>query len=189
MHAARARGMKWLNLPKCSLWLIIALLVMGEASVVQAQTPASCAESYTQAQEAYYAANFDTAVALLRPCAQRPTLADTTRARMYRLLSFVYLGQNDRPAARQAVESLLDLQPDYTPNPAQDRPDFVSLVRTASEQRATAARADEEDRRWVRWALGAAATTALGAAVVLLSGDGGSGEEPDPLPRPEPPPE
>jgi len=191
--------MKWSGSSVCTPFLlgmlsVAVFLVSGEATEVQAQTPASCDTSYAQAQEAYYAANFEPAVALLRPCAQHSTLSDSTRARMYRLLSFVYLGQNDQNAARQAVESLLDLRPDYTPNPAQDRPDFVSIVRMAKEERRaqrerTAQNAEEGGRRWLRWAIGAATATALGTAVALVVGDGESGgDEPDSLPRPEPPP-
>jgi hypothetical protein len=107
---------------------------------------------------------------------------------MYRLLSFVYLGQNDSGAARRAVESLLDLQPTYTPNPAEDRPDFVALVQKSRKARQAKAGTKENDRRWVRWALGAGAA-AVGTAAVLLLRGGGSGDGPEPLPRPQPPPE
>jgi hypothetical protein len=107
---------------------------------------------------------------------------------MYRLLSFVYLGQNDEAAARRAVESLLDVQPEYMPNPAEDRPDFVALVRKAKKARRDAAEAEQRDRRWVRWVIGSAAALA-GTAAVLLLRDGGSEQGPEPLPRPQPPPE
>jgi hypothetical protein len=169
-------------------WLLILLLVPAGTTVVQAQTPASCDTSYAQAEEAYFAANFETAEALLRPCAREVALQDSVRARMYRLLSFVYLGQNDSGAARRAVESLLDLQPTYTPNPAEDRPDFVALVQKSRKARQAKAGTKENDRRWVRWALGAGAA-AVGTAAVLLLRGGGSGDGPEPLPRPQPPPE
>ena len=107
---------------------------------------------------------------------------------MYRLLSFVYLAQNEEAPARQAVESLLDLEPEYTPSPSEDRPDFVTLVRNAKEARRATVGSDENDRQWVRWALGSAAAVA-GTVAVLLLRDGGSEGGPDPLPRPQPPPE
>jgi hypothetical protein len=103
---------------------------------------------------------------------------------MYRLLSFVYLGQNDQAPARRAVESLLDLQPTYTPDPAEDRPDFIALLKKAKKSRR--AKADEEKRRWLRWTLGAAAA-ALGTAAVLLFGGGDSEDGSDSLPRPPSP--
>lgn len=165
-------------------WLLMITVVAGSASVARAQTPASCDTSYGQAQDAYYAADFETAVTLLRPCAQKTSLQDSTRARMYRLLSFVYLGQNDQAAARRAIESLLDLQPNYTPNSTQDRPDFVALVRKAKTSRQ--AEAEEEDRNWLRWTLGVTAA-ALGTAAVLLLGGGNSDDGPNPLPAPPSP--
>jgi len=182
--------MRWtVSFPAFS-WLIVGtLLVLGSVSAAQAQTPASCDTSFAQAQEAYYTAEFEAAVDQLRPCAQEPTLPDSVRARMYRLLSFVYLGQNDEAAARRAVESLLDLRPDFVPDPSEDRPDFVGLVEKAKTQRRSRAEAEEdENQRWVRWALGAAAA-ALGTAAVLLLGGGDSGDGSEPLPPPQPPPE
>ncbi|PSQ86444.1 MAG: hypothetical protein BRD30_09685 [Bacteroidetes bacterium QH_2_63_10] len=178
--------MKWFVSPLLTPWVLTVLLMSVGAAEVQAQTPVSCNTSYAEAEDAYFAADFETAAALLRPCAQEPSLRDSTRTRMYRLLSFVYLGQNDQAAARRAVESLLDLQPSYRPNPAQDRPDFVSLVRTAKEERRAAASADDEGRNWLRWTLGLTAA-ALGTAAVLLFGDGGSGDGSDSLPPPPAP--
>ncbi|WP_263809812.1 MULTISPECIES: hypothetical protein [Salinibacter] len=171
-------------------WLIVGgALLVGSASAVQAQKPTSCDTRFAQAQKAYYAAEFEVAVARLRPCAQEPTLPDSVRARMYRLLSFVRLGQNDEAAARRAVESLLDLRPDFMPDPSEDRPDFVALVEQAKTQRRARAEAKEdENRRWLRWTLGAAAA-ALGTAAVLLLGgsDSGDGAELPRPPSPQPP--
>jgi len=180
--------MTWSGSRLCLRGLLVAVLVLAGPIDARAQTPASCDTSYAQAEEAYFAANFETAEALLRPCAQEATLRDSVRARMYRLLSFVYLGQNDSGAARRTVESLLDVQPDYTPNPSADRPDFVALVRKAKKARRATADAEQEDRRWLRWVLGSAAAIA-GTAAVLLLRDGGSDGGSDSLPRPQPPPE
>ncbi len=179
--------MRWIGLLPALGWLIVGGgLFLGNASVVHAQTPTSCETSFAQAQEAYYAADFERAVDQLRPCAQEPTLPDSVRARMYRLLSFVRLGQNDEAAARRAVESLLDLRPDFMPDPSEDRPDFVALVEKAKTQRRARAEAEEDEgRRWLRWTLGAAAA-ALGTAAVLLLGGGDSGDGAE-LPRPPSP--
>lgn len=178
--------MMWPHLPGLSPWLLLVAMCAAGASTVQAQTPVTCDTSYADAQEAYYAADFETAVSLLLPCARKTTLSDSTRAQTYRLLSFVYLGQNDQEAARRAVESLLDLQPEYTINPVEDRPDFIALVEEVKKVRQKKAEAGEEDRRWIRWTIGIAAA-ALGTAAVLLFGDGGSGDGPDPLPPPPSP--
>ncbi|MFB6271946.1 MAG: hypothetical protein ABEL51_03525 [Salinibacter sp.] len=171
------------------LWTLLGLLAL-RASAASAQAPADCDTTYADARTAYYAAEFDRAEQLLRPCVRQPTVPDSMRVRLYRLLSFVYLGQNDSTAARRSVESLLDLRPTYTPRPSRDRPDFVALVKRAKAARKARATAktDESDRRWVRWALGIGAAV-LGTAAVLLFGGGDSDDGPQPLPRPEPPPE
>jgi hypothetical protein len=178
--------MMWPALPVRMHWILVIAMFAASASMVQAQTPASCDTSYAQAEEAYYAADFERAVTLLRPCARATSLPDSTRAQMYRLLSFVYLGQNEQAAAQRAVESLLDLQPAYTPNPEEDRPDFIALTKKVRKARRARAEAEEENRRWLRWTLGVAAA-ALGTAAVLLFGGGDSGDGPDPLPRPPSP--
>lgn len=179
-------NMMWPDLPVRLYWLLLIVMCVAGASLVQAQTPVSCDTSYVQAEEAYYTADFETAATLLRSCARKPSLPDSTRARMYRLLSFVYLGQNDQETARRAVESLLDLRPSYTPSPAEDRPDFIALVEKAKTARQKTAGSDEEDRRWIRWTIGIAAA-ALGTAAVVLFRGGDSDEGPDPLPPPPSP--
>lgn len=171
-----------------SILLVVCLVVGAEA---RAQAPTSCESRYTTAQEAYYAADFERAVELLRECVGRKGVSDSLRVRMYRLLGFVHLGRNEPKAARLAVESLLDLRPDYAPDPDRDRPDYVALVRKAKASRRTAAAAEEDEngRRWVRWGLGSLGAAAVGtAAVLLIGGDGGDGGS-ERLPRPAAPPE
>lgn len=160
-------------------------------SVVKAQTPASCDEGYTQAEKAYYAANFEAAERALRPCLDPSAVSDSVRVQAYRLLGFIHLGQNDREAARLAVESLIDLRPTYTPDPQQDRPDFVALVRTVKEERGLpTAGPDKGGRRWLRWVAGGIGVAALGTvAALLLGGGGGSNGGTESLPPPDVPPQ
>jgi hypothetical protein len=155
------------------------------ASLASAQAPADCPARLAEGRSAYLAAAFTKAVMQVAPCARAASSPDSTRARAYRLLSFVRLAQNDKPAARRAVEGLLDVQPQYMPDPDRDRPDFVALVRAAKADRRPAA--EPNTRRWLRWALGAAAV-ALGVAAAVLLGGSDEGS-PAPLPAPAPPPQ
>jgi hypothetical protein len=155
------------------------------ASPAAAQAPSDCPTRLAEARSAYLSAAFTEAATQVAPCARAASSPDSTRARAYRLLSFVRLAQNNTPAARRAVEGLLDVQPQYTPQPDRDRPDFVALVRAAKAARRPAA--ESHSRRWLRWALGAAAV-ALGTAAAVLLGGGDEGS-PDPLPAPAPPPQ
>lgn len=171
----------------------LGLWLLGGGSAVWAQTPSSCNEAYAQAENAYYSADFDAAEEALRDCLDQTDVSDSMRVRAYRLLSFVHLGQNDREAARLAVESLLDLRPAYEPDPATDRPDFVELVREVKESRETpeSETSADGDRRWLRWVAGGAGVAALGTAAAFLFGGGGGGSNggPEPLPRPDTPPQ
>lgn len=181
--------MKWLSLRSLVGGILLIVVLVGGGREGWAQTPVSCDTSYAQARESYFAAEFENALKLLRPCASESALSDSVRVRMYRLLSFVHLGRNDQQAARLAAENLLDLRPSYTPTPDEDRPDFVALVRKVKKSRRVAAEnPEEQSRRWVRWALGSAAAV-LGTAAVLLIGGGDSGDGTEPLPPPETPPE
>ena len=155
--------------------LLAVLLVAGVA--VHAQPAPTCAEAYAQAEEAYFAAEFDRTVRVLQACLEERAPSDSTRLRAYRLLSFAHLANNDRSAARVAVETLLDIRPTYTPNPSRDRPDFVALVERAKRSRQPPAPSTgEQDRDWVRWVLGGVAVAAVTTvAVLILGGDGGTG--------------
>ena len=171
---------------RLSLALALISVLAGAATAHAQQQPSGCASEYEQAEERYFAADFDAAINLLQTCLQDASLTEDARVRIYRLLSFAYIAQGNQQQARLAVESLLDLRPDYTPDPAEDRPDFVRLVREikASRQPATA-EDDDNGRRWVRWALGSAGVAAAGVLTIVLVGGGnggGGGNGLNPLP-------
>lgn len=169
------------------LFLSVTLGLLSPSA--QAQEPNSCETEYEHAQEQYYAAEFDAAINLLQQCLQRANLSVETRVQGYRLLSFAYIAQGNRQQARYAVERLLDVQPDYTPDPSQDRPDFVELVREvkASRQPATASE-PEGNRRWVKWTLGGVGVAAAGVLATVLLGGGDNGGLSDLPGNPPPPP-
>lgn len=140
------------------------------------QQPDRCEAEYAQAEERYFAADFEAAVNLLQTCLQDAQLSEDTRVRIYRLLSFSHIAQGNQQQARLAAESLLDLRPAYTPDPAEDRPDFVELVREIKASRQPAASRDADGgRRWVRWAVGGAGVAAAGVLTIVLVGGGSGG--------------
>lgn len=171
------------------LGLMAGIGIMGPAAY--AQTPDSCSTAYAEAEQAYYAANFEEAVEALQSCLNRSGVRDSVRARAYRLLAFVHLGRNEENAARLAVESLIDLRPTYLPDPARDRPDFVALVREvkASREPSVTETSQESGRRWLRWVAGGLGAAALGTTAALVLGGDGDGNDPQPLPPPSVPPQ
>ena len=164
-----------------SAFLLLAFCLFP--SLVLAQDAESCETEYNQAEEAYFTADFDTAIRLLETCLDEVDLSNDDRTRFYRLLGFAYLAQGNQEQARLAVENLFDLDESYEARPEEDRPDFVQLVEEVRASRSVAEE-EEEGRRWWRWIAGGAATAVVGAAAVLLTGGNGNGGGPEPLPTP-----
>ena len=92
-----------------------------------------CQTEYEEARELYFSAEFESAIRLLETCLDAATLSAPTKTRMYRMLAFSYLGNGEGEKARLAVENLLDNDPDYKPDPLQDRPDFVRLIQNVRQ--------------------------------------------------------
>lgn len=147
-----------------------------ELSTPQTQTDADpCQTEYEEARELYFSAEFEPAIRLLETCLDAATLRAPTKARMYRMLAFSYLGNGDGEKARLAVENLLDNDPDYKPDPVQDRPDFVRLIQNVRKEREQVASSDDGGRGWVKWVVGAAGVITLGVLAAVLGGGGGGG--------------
>ena len=72
---------------------------------------------------------FETAIALLQPCIAANAYSSTEELiTAYELLANVYIAINDEDNARQAITGLLEVAPDYEPDPTQSRRDFLLLV-------------------------------------------------------------
>ncbi len=161
----------------------VLLLIGGPNPVRAQQTGATrmqtdadpCQTEYEKARELYLSAEFERAIGLLETCLDAATLRDTTKARMYRMLAFSYLGSGDEASARLAVENLLDNDPEYEPDPVQDRPDFVRLIQNVREERDQLAASEGNGRGWVKWVVGAATVVTLGVLAAVLGGGGNGG--------------
>lgn len=157
-----------------AVWL--GFMAAAPALAVAQEAKAACAQEFEQAEEAYFSAEFERAIGLLTTCLDEVALSPDERLRFLRLLAFAYLATEAMADARMAVESLLDVDPAYTPDPATDRPDFVTLVEEVKATREDPAAASEGRSVW-RWVAGSALTVAagIGAAVLLGGGNGGTG--------------
>lgn len=166
------------------LVLAIAVGMVVGAGPVWGQA-SSCGELAAQAERAYLQADFDDALSLLSVCRGDRSKAEVGLA-VYRLEAFAHLGRGNEEAARLAVEDLLDVYPTYMPNPNDDRPDYVALVRSVRSSRDT----QEEppppvrERRWVRWTIASLTVVAAAAVVGLIVRDGGGDDDRE---RPDPP--
>ena len=161
---------------------LVAVLLLTSVGIMSAHSQATsqCAEEYNQAETAYFNAEFDRAIRLLRTCLEEADLRPATQIRFYRLLGFAYIAQGNHSAARTAVERILDLDPDYAPDPETDRPDYVELVREVKADREAATQPDR-GRRWLRWVLGGVGVAAAAALTAIFLG---GGDTDDTLPTP-----
>ena len=166
--------------------LLAGLLLALSFLPARAQDASQCAPEYTQAETAYFDADFDRAIRLLRTCLEEADLDPDAQVRFYRLLSFAYIAQDERAQARTAIEQLLTVDPNYAPDPETDRPDYVALVREVKAARTPAD--DDDGRRWLRWVLGGAGAVAAGVLTIVLVGEGDDGGGTGNLPAPPTPP-
>jgi len=105
-----------------SVLIIVPLL----ASWAQAQdAPCSGLEV---AQEQYYNGQFETAIDIATRCLEQGTPSEMQRRQSYRLIGLSYIGQDLRDSAREVVEQLITLAPNFEPDPMTDPPQFVQLV-------------------------------------------------------------
>jgi len=100
----------------------------------------SCATALRAAEEKYVSADFETALGLVTPCLNGGKLIDADAMRLYKLLSRIYLAQNDSTRAALAIKDLLKRMPQYEPDPEQEPPSFIALVNKIKRQEQPLAR-------------------------------------------------
>ncbi|NBB86712.1 MAG: hypothetical protein GVY12_10930 [Bacteroidetes bacterium] len=152
----------------------LGLMAAAPGLAVAQEAEAACAQEFEQAEEAYFSADFERAIGLLTTCLDEVAISPEERLQFLRLLAFAYLATEAMADARMAVESVLDVDPTYTPDPATDRPDFVTLVEEVKATREDRAAASDGRSVW-RWVAGSALTVAAGIGAAVLLGGGGNG--------------
>ena len=106
------------------------------ASTVSAQT--GCESSLARAQALYISGAFDDVEEILEPCVQPGRLSEDNRVWAYRLLALSALQQGRLVEAKLVTLSLLNLRPDYQPDPVLDPPSYADLIHTVRSQLAVA---------------------------------------------------
>ncbi|MDX1547567.1 MAG: FlgD immunoglobulin-like domain containing protein [Rhodothermales bacterium] len=174
---------------------LLLLALLGPVFVApagQALAQTACENELADAEQAYTFGRFDEAIRLLHRCLDARTATEKERRMAYRLIGLSYLGKDVLSEARESVRRLLELVPDYTPDPDQDPPPFVEMVQDVRrEMRREPTRpeppppAAEREKRGVRtWLLLGGGAALAGVGAVLLA-SGGDDPPPEP-PRPEP---
>lgn len=112
----------------------IVLWIAGVSAPALAQEPAPCEDLLRTADEQYVQREYAEAETLVRACLAQGDVEDAQALQAYRLLTLIFLRQDDLPEARQAVVRMLGVSYEYDPDPVQDPPAYVALVASVKEQ-------------------------------------------------------
>ncbi|KAA0224967.1 hypothetical protein EDS67_22380 [candidate division KSB1 bacterium] len=179
---------------------LIVLSGFDPTAALRAQT--ACAAELAEAEQKFYGASFDQAIAMAERCLRQSGLPTSTQLRAYRLLAMAYQARGDMNQAKEAIRNLLQLASNYQPDPVQDPPRFVELVKQVRVEEQSVAKeppalqpsgpgepeaSKKKKGRAAKWLLlGGGAGVAVIVAAVLTSG-GGNETTPPPQSLPTPP--
>jgi tetratricopeptide (TPR) repeat protein len=192
------------GLPGLAVFALCLLLLGGFQAAALAQAQPSCDTELNDAENKYYAGRFDEAIDLVDRCLAKTGLTDATLLRAYRLKALAYQAKDYLFQAQNAIKRLLELVPTYEPNPEQEPPQYIELVRRVKEELKKAEQAQKPAQPQqseqptttpskkkggaTKWLLiGGGVGVAAIAAVALSGGGGGNGNgtvTPQPLPTP-----
>jgi len=174
--------------------LICWAVLLGPGAVALAQT--QCEAELAEAKKKYESSLFDEAIDLVDRCLNKSGLSESTQLQAYRLKVLAYQAKDYAGQAREAVRKLLQLAPNYKPDPIQDPPPYIELVdqvqREMQPQPTEPAPTIQPKKKGSgKWFLIGGLVVAGGAGAALaLGGGGGGGATPPPtspqLPTPPP---
>ena len=122
--------------------LLIALIL---TPAVQAQAQTKCDELLKNAEEQYRIGRFPEAIAMLNECLAEPDIPKEKKTAAHRLRALAFMSQNLESEAKNAVRKLLELVPDYSPDPSRDKPTFIKLVEEVKQERLSLEAVKEEE--------------------------------------------
>ena len=122
--------------------LLIALIL---TPAVQAQAQTKCDELLKNAEEQYRIGRFPEAIAMLNECLAEPDIPKEKMTAAHRLKALAFMSQNLESEAKNAVRKLLELVPDYLPDPSRDKPTFIKLVEEVKQEQLSLEAVKEEE--------------------------------------------
>ena len=176
-------------------WALITSLLVQPCGSAMAQTQVNCSSKLKQAEQKFIDALFDDVIALVEPCVRDGDLALEEKGRAYELLSKTYVAQAYIEQARSTIRKLLELVPNYSPNPERDTPPFIAQVEQmkeemrAEKEAGLAKQRAEEGGFPQTWHLLVGGAVIAGVIVAVVAGNGNGAEDdlpivPNPLPGP-----
>ena len=112
------------------LFFFLTLLVIPvHISFAQGQVNLeNCVGNIDQAQELLIDGFFDETINLLEPCSRLEGYTATQQTRLFKLMADTYLALQSVSEARNAIERILEISPNFTPDENLDSQTFMNLV-------------------------------------------------------------
>ena len=126
-----------------TIYIVMIVIIMNLISPGTAIAQDQCTKEIEDARQKYFAGQFDEAIVLLDNCVKEGVLADTVMAKALRYLTEVYMAKNYINQAKESIKKLLNLIPNYEPDPVEDTPSYIKIVAEAKEE-LEAERVEEE---------------------------------------------
>lgn len=108
--------------------MLRALLLLGCLAIAAPASAQNCSNALQRAETSYQSGDFDNTIDRLTTCIEAGRFSDEERRKAYRLIGLSYIGKDREADARAAVAALLEVAPNYEPDPAVDPPPFVRMV-------------------------------------------------------------
>jgi uncharacterized protein with FMN-binding domain len=181
--------MRPLSSIRCFLFSALLAGTLVGAPAAHAQDTSVCDTALEAAAAQYRDGAFQETIRLASSCLDQQDVATEDARAAYRLLILAYLKQDDLASARKSAVTLLGVDPDYTPDPVANPPDYVSLLAVVRQEIGPETTSDEPRRRpffqrtstWIT--LGTTLVAGGVVSLVVLNG-GDDGSEPPPASGP-----
>jgi outer membrane receptor protein involved in Fe transport len=111
------------------LYLLLGLAFAVQFSAI-AQT--DCSDALGSADDKYQIGRFSEAVGILQPCLQSFATEDEKKA-AYKLMARIYIGMDDFEKAKENVNQLLAIDPEYSVNRSEETQTFADMVAEAQK--------------------------------------------------------
>ncbi len=177
------------------IWLVLALSgtpLPGALTIRPAQAQQKCAAELAEAEKKYLEGRLDEAIASAARCLEKGNLALAESEQAHKLLGKAYYAKGLLDQARENLRKLLELIPNWRPDPETDAPAFRRLaeevIQEVEQERQIQQQKQEQrqepkrgrSKKWL-W-IGGGGAVAVGAAVFLLSNknEAGNGRLPNP---------
>lgn len=111
----------------CKRFIFCALL-LNLVAMARLQAQGQCAQKLAEAEEKYQSGRLEQAIALANQCLEKSGFALAERERAYKLLGMAYYAKGLHDAAKENLRKLLELIPNWRPDPENDSPSFQKLA-------------------------------------------------------------